>query len=194
MGKLIDLTGKRFGRLTVIGKADDITDINGRVFHTWKCKCDCGNIVDSVRTYYLTNGQKKSCGCFQNESNSEVHTKHCKRKTRLYGIWQSMKTRCNNKNHKYFKNYGGKGINVCKEWTDDFQAFYDWAMSNGYADGLSIDRIDSKGNYEPSNCRWATPMEQTRNRSNTKRFTLGEIAEIEGISYQEAYKKFVLRR
>lgn len=105
-----------------------------------------------------------------------------------------MITRCFNQNHNYYKDYGGRGITVCDEWKKDFQCFYDWAVANGYSDDLTIDRIDNDGNYEPSNCRWATRKEQTRNRSITKKISIAEIAEIDGISYQEAYSKYVLRK
>ena len=93
--------------------------------------------------------------------------KHGMRHTRLYNIWRSMNQRCNNPNTINFKRYGGRGITVCDEWKDDFQAFYDWAMANGYSDELTIDRLDPNGNYEPSNCRWATWEQQANNKRNS---------------------------
>lgn len=186
-----DLTGIRFGRLLVINR--DKNDSSGRC--VWVCKCDCGNIV-SVKSHYLISGEKKSCGCLQREVNSSVHRKHGKRKERIYRIWQGMKTRCYNKNHKYFQNYGGNGITVCDEWKD-FEPFYEWAISHGYSDDLSIDRIDNCKGYFPDNCRWATHVEQTRNRAITKRvkyggeeIPIGEVAKIEGITYRQAYRKY----
>lgn len=132
----------------------------------------------------------------QAEINSSVHKKHGKRKERLYGIWQSMKTRCTNEKHKYFQNYGGRGISVCSEW-ENFEPFYKWAVTHVYSVGLTIDRIDNDGNYCPENCRWATSVEQTRNRKNTIKIqyhgtekTLMEVAKIEGITYTQAYRKY----
>ena len=189
MGKIKDLTGKKFGRLTVIKRVEN--DKSNR--SQWLCKCECGKEA-IVKSHYLTSGQKKSCGCLQSEINSSVHTKHGHRNSRLYRIWQGMITRCFNQNHSHYKDYGGRGIIVCDEWKKDFQCFYDWAVANGYSDDLTIDRIDNDGNYEPSNCRWATRKEQTRNRSITKKISIAEIAEIDGISYQAAYSKYVLRK
>lgn len=149
--RLIDLTGQRFGRLVVVERAET----------KWLCKCDCGN-TKAVLGGHLRSGDIKSCGCLQNEQ----RTKHGMRNTRVYKIWCAMKERCYYKTHKDFKNYGGRGIIVCDEWKENFQAFYDWAMSNGYEENLTIDRIEVNGNYEPSNCRWASCKDQNNNRSN----------------------------
>lgn len=115
--------------------------------------------------------------------------KHGMRYTRIYGIWKAMKQRCFDSNCRNFSKYGGKGITVCHEWKESFQTFYEWAISNGYSDCLTIDRIDVNGNYEPSNCRWATQKKQQNNRSNNRILefngvchTLAEWAEITGIS------------
>lgn len=94
------------------------------------------------------------------------HLTHGKRHTRLYRIWANIKTRCFNTNDLHYKRWGALGITMCDEWENNFQAFYDWAMSNGYADDLTIDRIDNYGNYEPSNCRWVTVKEQNQNKKN----------------------------
>ena len=101
------------------------------------------------------------------------HQMHGKRRTRLYRIWANVKTRCLNTHDPHYANWGGRGITICDGWKDDFQAFYDWAMSHGYADDLTIDRIDNDGNYEPSNCRWVTNLEQAANKQNTVRITYG---------------------
>ena len=178
----IDLTGQRFGRLTVIERAENIGKKT-----MWKCRCDCGN-EKIIRADDLKSGRSKSCGCYNKEKTIISHTTHRGTGTRLYSIWSLMKDRCTNKNNKGYKYYGGRGITVCDEWMHDFQAFYDWSMSNGYADDLTIDRIDNDGNYEPSNCRWATQKEQQNNRRNNhlltyngKTYTIAELSELFGI-------------
>lgn len=167
-----DLTGQRFGRLTVV--ADSGKRNNGYIL--WECRCDCGNtkIVDGWR---LRSGATQSCGCLRQELAVE-HIKGVKKKPkhglvdhRLFGIWSGMKTRCYNENNKDFKDYGGRGITICDEWLADFLCFYNWAMENGYQDDLTIDRMDVNGNYEPSNCKWSTRGEQARNQRRTKNKT-----------------------
>lgn len=160
--KVKDLTGQHFGRLTVISYAG--TNKYNRSM--WNCVCSCGNrkVVDSNS---LQKGATRSCGCLDREAhitspNRKTHGKH---NTRLYRIWKAMKNRCFNANTNDFQKwYGGRGIVVCDEWKNNFQAFYDWAINNGYSDNLSIDRINVDGNYEPSNCRWATAAEQAHNK------------------------------
>jgi len=165
--KKIDLTGQKFGRLKVIGEEGRGKD--GQI--RWKCKCDCGKIT-VVQSHHLRRGNIKSCGCL----NQEVKTKHGmsskKNKQRIYRIWESMKARCFNINHRHYNRYGGRGITICDEWKNDFQAFYDWAMSNGYQDNLTIDRINNDGDYEPENCRWVTYEEQNNNTRQNVTITL----------------------
>ena len=160
-GTYKDIRGQKFGRLTVIDTTDQRTP-NGNM--VWQCLCDCGKffLVDSSR---LRTGNTKSCGCLH----PDRITKHNKSYSRLYRIWSGMKYRCNNPNAAKYRIYGARGITVCKEWTDNFQSFYDWAMSNGYADNLTIDRINNSGNYEPANCRWVDSVVQNNNRRICRR-------------------------
>lgn len=168
-----DLTGQRFGRLTVLERAENGS--HGRT--RWMCQCDCGN-THIATAAHLKSGEVSSCKCLKKEffaaKASEIasgnHNKrtHGKTGSRLYGIWNGMKQRCSNPNRNRYDHYGGKGITVCDEWLHNFQAFYDWAMANGYADNLTIDRNDNDKGYSPDNCRWATMKEQQNNRTNNK--------------------------
>lgn len=167
---LIDLLGKRFGRLEVI----EFSGTNSRGA-MWKCKCDCGNEA-IVKSEYLINGDTKSCGCLKSDVLKERNYKHGQSKqSRLYSIWKGMRERCYNENYEGYKNYGGRGITVCKEW-DDFKNFELWANNNGYdeslpADECSIDRIDNDGMYSPSNCRWTSRTQQARNTRRNRYLT-----------------------
>lgn len=171
MGKQLDLTGQRFGRLVALEKSNR-TDARRSTW--WICKCDCGTVKE-VRTTCLTKGLAKSCGCLRREKGIEhgrqMFTKHGWYGTRVYHIWRSVKDRCTNPNLKQYPLYGGRGIKMCDEWANDPNAFCEWAMANGYADNLTIDRIDVNGNYEPSNCRWITIEEQQVNKRNNRLLT-----------------------
>ena len=157
-----DLKGKRFGLLTVIEKTKDKSG-----YSVWKCKCDCGKTHIALGTR-LTHGKVLSCGCLRYTKASQKLTTHGKRHTRLYSIWANMKNRCNLPTSTEYARYGARGIRVCDEWQDDFMAFYNWAIANGYRDDLTLDRENNDGNYEPSNCRWATSHEQTRNTRHNR--------------------------
>lgn len=159
MGRLIDLTGQRFGRLVVISKSASNTSYHGAM---WKCRCDCGNET-IVNGGNLRSGNTTSCGCYHRER-QRAGKSHGMSKARLYRIWKAMHTRCYNKNFPAFQYYGGRGIQISEEWRSDFVSFHDWAMTHGYADNLTIDRIDTNGNYCPTNCRWVTMAEQNRNK------------------------------
>lgn len=156
MREVNDLTGKRFGRLVVMKRSGSK---NGNA--AWECLCDCGK-SSVVKSNNLTSGTTQRCGCLERELRVERMTTHGRSKDRLYKIWESMKKRCYYQKHEAYKSYGGKGVIVCEAWRFDFQAFYDWALANGYRDGLTIDRINVNGNYEPSNCQWLTRSENTK--------------------------------
>ena len=183
VSKLIDLTGKKIGRLTVIGKHGH--NKHGQLM--WECLCDCGNKTVVVGQN-LRRGMTKSCGC-----NSHLPTTktHGMTGTVLHKRWLNMKSRCNNPNNKRYERYGGRGIKVCKEWENDFMAFYNWAISNGFEESLSIDRIDNNKGYSPDNCRWATPRQQANNtRRNIiverdgEKVTLSDLCRNLGLNYR----------
>ena len=164
MNKLpYDIIGCRFGRLIVVERVEN-TAYNKAQF---KCKCDCGN-YKNVAAKSLRSGATKSCGCLSLERFTQRATKHNLRHTRLYNIWTGMKSRCYNPNATKYGLYGARGIKVCDEWMNDFKAFYDWSMSHGYSDELTIDRIDSDKGYYPDNCQWLTRSENGK-KGNIKR-------------------------
>ena len=189
MGEIKNLAGKRFNMLTAVEYVGKRGKWNRDY---WLCVCDCGN-KKVVESRNLMHGAVKSCGCLHKKicgpRMSARNRTHGKSDTRLYRIYRNMIQRCKNKNHAFYPRYGGRGIAICDEWKD-FLAFESWALANGYADGLTIDRIDNDGAYEPSNCRWVPIGEQQRNRSSNHYVTidgethcLAEWAEINGLSY-----------
>lgn len=193
MSRLKDITGQKFNRLLVVSRAENSK--SGKA--SWNCKCDCGNMV-VVWGSNLRNGHTQSCGCLQRERTSEASTTHGKTHTKIHTVWKTMKQRCFCKNHHKFKDYGGRGITVCDEWKNDFQAFYDYVSELPHfgEEGYSIDRINNDGNYEPGNVKWSTLKEQARNRRtcryvyyNGEFLTIAELSEKTGVPAKKLYSQ-----
>ncbi|WP_052263146.1 hypothetical protein [Clostridium tyrobutyricum] len=181
MGKYRNLTGMRFERLIVL---KDTGKRNNSKRVIYLCKCDCGREIETTG-FNLLRGDTKSCGCLK----IDKITKHGYYKTKLYKIWADMLSRCKNKKCVNYKSYGAKGVRVTKEW-NNFIPFKNWALSASYKKGLSIDRIDPYGNYEPSNCRWVTRKMQDRNKRNSlfveikgTKIDLQDLSEQSNLSY-----------
>jgi hypothetical protein len=181
-----DFTGRRFGRLKVLHRyAGPSSDVK------WVCRCDCGNITNSFRTH-LKNGQSRSCGCLRSETTSkraktgDIRRTHGMRKSPEYGVWSTMLGRCENSNVERYPQYGGRGIKVCERWHKFENFFADMGKRPGPK--FSIDRKDNDGNYEPSNCYWATSEEQIYNKQTTRlldykgnKLTVQQASEVAGI-------------
>lgn len=198
MSKHADITGQRFGKLVVIREVprDQIQK------RSWECLCDCGKTV-FLETGNLTTGNTKSCGCLRLESVRESGLKRRKyhgnykgSRPRLYNTWINMNRRCHNPEFVDYPRWGGRGVTVCDEWRHDFQAFLTWAESNGWAEGLTLDRIDNDGPYSPENCRWATRYEQANNKRDTLMFeyegelhSLAEWARLYNLEYESLMYK-----
>lgn len=180
-----DLTGMVFGRLVVLKQVEDIVTKSGKHYPSWLCKCDCGNecVVSGAS---LKSGNTKSCGCLHKEELSNMASKHHLTDSRLYLVWKGMKARCYIPSHNHYDIYGAKGITVCDEWKNDFQAFYDWAIKNGYDENAirgecTLERKDVNGNYCPENCVWADSTVQAINQNLRKDNKTG----VKGVNWDE---------
>jgi hypothetical protein len=191
-----DLTGMRFGRLEIIGR---VPNKGANVW--WSCRCQCGTTKD-VRASSLISGVSRSCGCLSRELSSQRNGRHWLSRDcattpspALYSVWQGMRQRCNSPQSHNYSLYGARGIKIADEWRE-YPQFYEWALRNGYATGMSLDRIDVNGDYAPSNCRWTTAKEQSRNRRNTayilvngKRRRLQDLNEHFGINHANVLRR-----
>ena len=161
MGVPKDYTGKKYGMLTPIRRLEKSK--NG--YYIWLCKCDCGNEVE--RTVDVFTRGLSSCGCKQNKNiinMNKKNTTHNMSKTRLYGIYKNMLSRCYREKDIHYSAYGARGITICEEWLNDRSKFFEWALSNGYSDNLTIERIDNDKGYYPDNCAWVTKEMQYKNK------------------------------
>ena len=195
MGKFEDLSGKRYGKLVVLNL--DENQENGKD-KRWICRCDCGNEAE-VQGRFLRKGLIVSCGCYHKEKAEFINKKHGKSRTRIYNILCTMKNRCYLQSDEKYPEYGGRGIKICDEWMGEhgFESFIKWAEENGYKQNLTIERIDVDGNYEPSNCRWATPKEQMQNTRRSRYvkydgeiYSISELADKLNITYMTAWHRF----
>jgi hypothetical protein len=163
-GNIKDISGMVFNRLKVVEYS---YSINKKA--VWRCICSCGNI-HFAKSAHLLNGHIQSCGCLKHETTTNRLTTHGLTNTRLHRIWTGMLSRCRNPKTINYKYYGGKGVSVCRSWSKNFMSFYLWAVKNGYSDRLTIDRIDTKNGYLPSNCRWITIQENARRGTSNRGF------------------------
>lgn len=191
MGGYVDnMVGKRYGRL--VGIEQRGFDRYGRA--RWLWRCDCG-VERTIPAYVVKNGHSRSCGCLLKDCESRI--RHGGYGSRLYKTWNGMKSRCKYKCHPSYKNYGARGISVCKEW-EGFVGFREWALSSGYDDTLTIERIDNDGNYCPKNCTWIPRQAQGRHKRNVVQFEINGItkplivwAEEFGVPQKNAYSRYI---
>lgn len=191
---VIDIIGKKFGKLIVLRRANDYIYGGGKKEAQYLCRCDCGN-MKIIRGSSLRSGHTTSCGC----AITEAATKHGLKGTRIYDEYHKMKQRCYNPNNQSYDDYGGRGIKICDEWLDPENGlikFYFWSITHGYRDNLTIDRINFNGDYSPENCRWTNRIVQSNNKRNNMTLTLNGIthtaatwSEITGISAYNIYNR-----
>ena len=172
MRKRISHNGEKYGRLTIIKDIENGVRPSGHSYRRVECLCECGNVIRCALADVLS-GSISSCKCYRND----YFTKHgCNMKNhpykRVYNIYMDIKKRCYNNKSKSFPNYGARGVRMCDEWFHDFTSFLEWSLKNGYSSDLTIDRINVDGDYEPSNCRWATKKEQANNKRTNRKITI----------------------
>ena len=189
--QVTDLSGKKFGRLTVLSRAENSKSGSVR----WNCLCECGGKA-TVHGVSLRAGRTQSCGCYQKEQTGNANRTHGETDRRLYTEWAAMKARCYNPRNKRYDRYGGRGIAICDEWRESYETFRNWALANGYRDDLTIERNDTDGDYCPENCKWATQKEQQNNRSNNVKIdyhgetmSMKQWAERVGMEYSCLYAR-----
>jgi len=170
MANIKDITGQKFGRLTAIKYIGS----NKHKNRIWECKCDCGKF-SNVTVAALISNNTSSCGCLHRELASKRFGTHHGGGTPLYRTWKNMKQRCYNSKNNYYKSYGGRGIKICDEWLHDFSKFQEWSFKNNYEEGLSIERNDTNGNYEPDNCSWIPLKDQGLNKTTTIKIKIGNV-------------------
>lgn len=182
MTALIDMTGKTFGRLTVLRRVENF----GKEVR-WQCRCECGTETAAAGSH-LRSGHTSSCGCFRDEDMGNRFRTHGQSMTKLHRVLRSMRERCVNSNAPAHKHYGGRGVSICDEWASDATAFIEWAHSHGYKEGLTIDRIDNDGDYCPGNCRFVDRFTQANNKRNNRRheyngtsYTLAQLSRMSGL-------------
>lgn len=180
---VIEMKGQKYGRLMVIKRAEN----NKYGDAMWECRCECGAVIVTAG-YRIRSGKAKSCGCYHKDKMADRCFRHGYADTKLYRAWAAMRARCFNETNESYPRYGGRGIAVCSVW-EDFITFREWALKNGYRPGLTIERIDVNGNYEPSNCCFATRREQNRNTTRNvrvnldgKEYLLADLARMAGVT------------
>lgn len=175
-----NLTGQMFGFWKVLYQAEDYVSPQNIHYARWHCLCtgcDKNNEKD-VTDRSLKSGESKSCGCHKikvSMQNGKNNRKHNSSHSRLYNIWRGMKQRCYDKHRPEYYNYGGRGIKICAEWKDSFETFQQWALTNGYNETLTLERIDTNKDYNPNNCCWTTMKRQQRNRRNNLLITYNNV-------------------
>lgn len=176
--------GKKINRWTIIGPSDS----GAYRVRKWLCQCECGSEPRMVMERRIKNGESKSCGCWRKENAPRLATIHGRSYSAEYSVWGTMIARCSNKKHAQYKHYGARGISVCHRWRYSFENFYQ-DMGDRPSAKHSIERIETNGNYEPDNCRWATITEQANNRRNNviiecdgERKTISQWADVSGVS------------
>lgn len=203
--------GDKFNKLTAIGPEFRIRKLfNGQrkkdgIAYAAVYKCDCGNTTCQIR-FDVLSGKVKSCGCHRiaiGVEHGKMRRRHGDTGKPLHNLWHLIKIRCLDPGQENYKDYGGRGITVCQEWRDSYEAFRDWALANGYQTGLQIDRRDNNGNYEPDNCHFVTCKENNRNRRNTPFVTAwGETKPLSAwaedarctVSYQTLWQRITARQ